>query len=175
MKTTEIVLQLENTSQLLLPKGSVFYSKRLLNPDAEEFIIEEAASEPRGTSFHIKIVLPNNQQDELPGMKSAIHQHFRYRKNKSEKQLKQTVRIGWRALSLAILFLAILIPLIIVVSKALPESGFSFTLREILIILGWVALWRPVDYLLYEWRIYRRDAKLFEKLEECSVEFLYDS
>jgi hypothetical protein len=174
MKTAEIVLHLQNTSQLLLPKESIFYSQRLLSPDAEEFIIEEAASQPRGTSFHIKIFLSTNQQEELPGMKSAIHQHFRYRKNKSGKQLKQTVRIGWRALSLAILFLAILIPLIIVVSKALPESGFSFTLREILIILGWVALWRPVDYLLYEWRIYRRDVKLFEKLEDCEVDFFYD-
>lgn len=174
MKTAEILLHLKNTSQLLLPNDSVFYSKRLLTPDAEEFIIEEAASQRRGTSFHIKVFLPNNQKQELPEMKSAIHQHFRYRKRKSEKQLKQTLRIGWRALLLALLFLAILIPLIIILSKTLPESGFSFTLREILIILGWVALWRPVDYLLYEWRIYKRDAKLFEKLEECSVEFLHD-
>jgi len=46
------------------------------------------------------------------------------------------------------------------------------TLRELFIILGWVALWRPAELLLYEWRPHKRNAKLFDKLAKCDVQVI---
>lgn len=37
------------------------------------------------------------------------------------------------------------------VSKLLLKSRLGITLRESLVISGWVALWKPVELLLYDW------------------------
>ena len=70
------------------------------------------------------------------------------------------------------MFLALLVFLTLIVIKLLPESGLSLTFREMLIILGWVALWRPADLLFYEWRPFKREVNLFRKLEQCKVEIV---
>lgn len=47
-----------------------------------------------------------------------------------------------------------------------PVSG---VLREWLVIVGWVALWRPLDTLLYEWRPIRRRERLLRRLATAEV------
>ncbi|HEU0284513.1 MAG TPA: hypothetical protein VFR52_05150, partial [Sphingomicrobium sp.] len=54
--------------------------------------------------------------------------------------------------------------------QQLPEPLGSF-LDEGLIIIGWVALWRPVEMLLYDWRPIRREKKMLDKLANVPVEF----
>jgi hypothetical protein len=105
-------------------------------------------------------------------IETAIHRHFAYRKIKSLKQLSRTLQRGWRSLLVAIVFLSLLVSFTLIVIGRMPEGGLSIIFREILIILGWVALWRPADLLLYEWRRFKRDANLFERLEHCKIEFI---
>ena len=48
-------------------------------------------------------------------------------------------------------------------------------LVEGLTVFAWVALWRPGELLLYEWYPFKRDARLFRKLEESEIRFSYDN
>ena len=171
-RDSEIILELNNTDQLLLAPGSLFYGKRMLNPDAEEFIIESAIIASSKDPIRLKIHLRKDETHRKEEIASAIHQHFIYRRKKSERQLKRIFRLGWESLLISIVLLGLLVSLIPVIVKSLPEGGLSLAFREILIILGWVALWRPVDFLIYEWRPFRREVNLFRKLEECKVEIV---
>ncbi len=170
MRVSEIILELNDLDQLLVAPHSRIPGKRMLNPDAEEVIIEEASAASSNDQVQLKIRLPNDETSRKDEISTAIHQHFSYRRKKSERQLKRVLRIGWRSLWISIGFLGLLVTLIPVLVKLLPDGGLSLTFREILIILGWVALWRPADFLLYEWRPFRREVKLFRKLEQCEVE-----
>lgn len=40
---------------------------------------------------------------------------------------------------------------------------------EGLYIVGWVAMWRPLEIFLYDWRPIRRRQRLFAKLAEIPV------
>ncbi|WP_296810943.1 hypothetical protein [Thiocapsa sp.] len=42
-------------------------------------------------------------------------------------------------------------------------------LAESLIILGWVANWKPLEIFLYDWWPIRRDARLFRRLAAARV------
>ena len=172
MRIIEIILKLEDLDQMLIVPHSVFYGKRMLRPDAEEFLIEEAEKHPRRTAIYLKVYLPPDTLNRSQEIETAVHQHFTYRKNKSLKQLRRTLQLGWRSLLIAILFLSVLVSFTLIVIRQLPEGGLSTIVREILIILGWVALWRPADLLLYEWRQLNRDANLFERLERSNVEVI---
>jgi len=172
MRVTEIILKLENVDQMLIAPRDVFYGKRTLNRNAEEFLIEESEKHPYQTAIYLKVYLPPDALNRAQEIEAAVHQHFTYRKNKSLKELGQTLQFGWRSLLVAIVFLSLLVLFTLLVIRRLPEGGLSIIFREILIILGWVALWRPIDLLLYEWRQFKRDANLFNRLAQCKIEVI---
>ena len=172
MKASEIILELHDLDQLLLVPDSLFYGKRMLNPDAEEVIIEEVTKAALGDHIRLKIHLLEDKITRKDEILAAIHKHFNYRREKSETKLKKVLHLGWQSLLISIVFLGILISLTLLIIKLLPEGGLSITFREILIILGWVALWRPADLLLYEWRPFKREINLFRRLERCDLEIV---
>lgn len=172
MSISEIVLEFNSADQLFIAPDSLFHGKRMLNPDAEEVIIEEVAKASSSDHIHLKIHLRKDEISRKDEIATAIHQHFTYRRKKSERQIKMILDLGWRGLMVSIVFLAFLISLTLFVLKQVPEGSFSVIIREILVILGWVALWRPADFLFYEWRPLKREANLFRKLERCEVEII---
>ena len=56
------------------------------------------------------------------------------------------------------------------INQTLPAGPFASSVQEGLTILGWVALWRPAEIVLYEWRPLKRDLRLLEVLEHLRVE-----
>ena len=175
MKTVaEIILRLQHPDQLLIAPGSVFHNKRRLNADAEEYLIEESSIQPHHTYISLQLHLRAGTADRVQDITNAIRQHFAYKKKKSERQLAQTLRLGWRSLLIAIVFLGILASLTFIMVRLLPQGGVTIVLQEILIVLGWVALWRPADLLLYEWRSFKKEVNLFARLEKCEVDVIME-
>jgi hypothetical protein len=172
MKISEITLVAKDMEQILLPPTSLFYGKHKLNPEAEEFLIEETTIGSPCDQVHLTIHLHKDEIIRKDEIAAAVHDHFTYRRKRSERELKRIFQLGWQSLLISIAFLGLLVYLIPLMVRLMPEGGLSLTFREILIILGWVALWRPADFLLYEWRPYKREINLFRKLEECKVEIL---
>lgn len=78
-------------------------------------------------------------------------------------------RLGWSSLLIGFIFLSVMYLLTKIINNLASEDGFTITIKESFIILGWVALWRPAELLLYEWRPFKRDMNLFHKLEKCEV------
>lgn len=175
MEVSEIILELNDVDQLLIAPGSLFYGKRILNTDAEERIIEEAETVSSRYPIYLKIYLRKHEMSRKDEIATAIHQHFCYRRKKSERQLKKVLRLGWRSLFISIVIFGVLVSLTIAILKLFPEGRLSLTFREILIILGWVALWRPADILLYDWRPFKREVNLYRRIEQCEVEVVAGS
>ncbi len=51
-----------------------------------------------------------------------------------------------------------------------PGSGtVSQMMAEGLLILGWVAMWRPLQIFLYDWWPVRHQSRLYEKLAKMPV------
>ena len=99
-----------------------------------------------------------------------IHKHFSYCNEKTKQQLANVLKLGWENLFIAFVFLAVMFFLTKALVTHLPQGGLMQVLRELIIILGWVALWRPADLLLYEWRPFKRKVKLFERIAACKVQ-----
>src|SRR6187397_2948142 len=50
-----------------------------------------------------------------------------------------------------------------------PDSHVIAVLREGLLIVGWVAMWRPLEVFLYDWWPIRAEARLFDRLSAMTV------
>lgn len=169
--TAEIKLQLLNINELLRSPISL-YRKRILKTDAEEFIVEEAEGLTRKASIIIKVHLPLSEVKHQNEIAPAIHRHFCYRREQAQKKYKRIFQYGWRILFIALGLLAVIFSLTEIALYFMPQNKLVMFIRESFIILGWVALWRPLELLLYDWYPVKTDINLFYRLEHSKVQII---
>lgn len=162
-----IILHLQNAEQII-SKPSL--RKHRLTDEAEEFILEEAYKFSNSSEICFKLYVLKESADDPVEIAETIHDHFGYLKKKSARKLSQTLKVGWINLLLGTTVLGLLVLLVIFMGKQFPEGGFLTVTREIIIILGWVIIWRPVETLLYDWRPFKREVNLYHRLEQSKVE-----
>ena len=56
---------------------------------------------------------------------------------------------------------------------SVSQSRFVEVFREGLLIVGWVAMWRPLEVFLYDWWPIRAEVRLFERLSTMPVRIEY--
>lgn len=54
--------------------------------------------------------------------------------------------------------------------RSLQGGEWVHVAEEGLLILGWVAMWRPIELLLYDWRPQRRMQRTHQNLARMRVE-----
>jgi hypothetical protein len=167
----EIKLQLLNIDELLRSPGSL-YRKRTLKADAEEFIVEEAEAIPRKAAINMKVYLAFSEIKYKDDIAPAIHRHFCYRREQSQKKYKRILQYGWRILFIALGLLAVIFSLTEIAIRFMPDNRIVLFIRESFIIFGWVALWRPLELLLYDWYPVKTNINLYYRLEHSNVQII---
>jgi hypothetical protein len=170
-ETSEIKLQLININELLRSPISL-YRKRTIKSDAEEFIVEEAEALPRKAAINMKVHLALSEAKHKDEIAIAIHRHFCYRREQSQKKYKRTFQYGWRILFIALGLLAVIFSITEIAVRLIPDNRLVLFIRESFIILGWVALWRPLELLLYDWYPVKTNINLYYRLEHSNVQVI---
>jgi len=166
----KIEISLNRLPQLFNSLDPSPFHERDLDQDAEDYIIGSAEEIGLQRPIELVIHLPS---DQLPSSSAhdlgeAIHNYFGYREAHERRRLRLLFRDGRIALvsGLAFLFCCVL----------LRELAFSFgndTASDIfgegMLIIGWVAMWRPLEIFLYEWVPIRRRCKVLAKLAAMPV------
>ena len=166
----KIFVLLDKAEDILIDSSGPINRKNILNEATERLVIEDARKMGHGP---VKIVVQlSTGQDENNVIESAIRNHFAYCRQKQYESLRHTLKTGWISLLVGFVFLAIMYFIVRLVTPYLREGGFLITIRELFIILGWVALWRPAELLLYEWFPFFRDAKLFSRIQHSEIKII---
>lgn len=85
-------------------------------------------------------------------------------------QRAAVLREGLQTLGLATIFIAVVVLLATGVKGWLEGSGLLSTLvRDGLVIAAWVALWRPIDILLFETWLLRREQRVLAAVATLPV------
>ena len=103
-------------------------------------------------------------------LSKAIRGHFAHRRDEEARAIRSLLRQGRQALAIGIAFLFVCGAAGIFASKALPSPVGSFV-QEGLLIVGWVANWRPLEVFLYDWRPLRVRQKLYDALAQIEIRF----
>ena len=166
--TNEIVLRLEKPGDALYKSVIPLSSKRLLHPEVEQFLFDEAEDINKGNAIEIVIQLKQNDADSEK-LIPIIHQHFKKQEEAAVKEVKSIVRLGWKGLIIAFAFLIAMYLLSRLLFRVMEASTFVLSVREFFIILSWVALWRPAELLLYEWRPVKEKGQYAAKLARATI------
>ena len=150
------------------------FRERDLDPRAEEFIVEWARDLPRDAPLTLLVHLERacGPEDEATMLGDAIHGYFKQRALDSQRRLRELFRRGRISLVIALAFLSASLAVSDLVGSV-SQSRFVEVFREGLLIVGWVAMWRPLEVFLYDWWPIRAEVRLFERLSTMPVRIEY--
>lgn len=164
-------LKLKSIAQLYNSFDPSPFHERDLDDAAAEYI-EDAVRELHGSDPHIKLVIhlyEHVDTDATAKAMDAIHHYFAYRAHVSRLKLRQQLRIGRLSLLVGLLFLGFCFELSVLFGAY--GGAIAPIAREGLLIIGWVAMWKPLEIFLYDWWPILGQIRLYEKIATVPVEF----
>ena len=99
----------------------------------------------------------------------AFHNYFVDRAEHAGLELKDLLRTGRLSLLIGMGVLALSLDLSARFSSAGSKGVFGQYWIEGLVIIGWVALWRPMEIFLYDWWPLLRERNLYRHLATAEV------
>jgi len=168
MKTSRIQLRLRELPQLFNSMDPSPFLDRDLDADAEEFIMSWAREHPKDHELELTIHLATPPPpDRAAGVEEAVHHYFSMRAQMKNHEFRQLMRRGQLSLVIGLAFLA---GCLFLGEFARLGSGTGGNIvREGLTIIGWVAMWRPLEIYLYDWWPVRDEQRLLARLTRMHV------
>lgn len=166
-----IEINLREIRQLFNSLDPAPFHEQDLDAAAEEYIVgavrELGLHEPN--KLIVYLPQPACADVDAAGLPAAIQHYFAYRAAHVASELKQTLRFGAVSLAIGFAFLFLCLTLR-QVSSVVISGAAAQIFAEGLLIVGWVALWRPLEVFLYEWWPIRYRQRLFDYLASMPVE-----
>lgn len=141
-----------------------------LDRHVDTYIVESVRELPPAAPIRLVLHFPPAAEGADPEtIAESIHNHFTYRAHGALLELRQTLRNGRISLVIGIVFLFACLTLRTLV-RAQGGGMPAGILEEGLLIMGWVAMWRPIQIFLYDWWPIQRSRRIFERLVAIPVE-----
>ncbi|HJW09878.1 MAG TPA: hypothetical protein VJ483_09605 [Holophagaceae bacterium] len=163
-------LRLRNERQLFDARDPAPFRERDLDDEAVEWILDSLEELPRGAPFKIVIHLSEAPPTMPPeAIREAIRAHFAYEVLRLQRRRKREVKDGaiFLVVALAILFLCLGLSLW---AERLTNPALAHLLSQGLPIVGWVAMWRPLELFLYDWWPLRQRIALCQQAVDAEIE-----
>jgi hypothetical protein len=169
---TEIAIRLHSIGQLFNSFDPSPFRERDIASGVEEFVVGWVRELPRRAPFVIVVELPPEETAKPEALRigEAFANYFSYRARIAEQDLRELFRVGRLFLVIGVAVLAACLVASQLVAAWLPHDVIARVLEESLIIVGWVANWRPIEIWLYDWVPLRRRIKLYQRIAAAKVE-----
>lgn len=163
-----IELKLRDLRQLFHQLDPAPFREKDLDPDAEAYIVDAVREIGPDRATRLVVHLPGSQlgTEAAHTLPEAIHNYFGYRTQQTRMELRRLLRSAFTNLVIGLLFLFACLTL----RRTLAMAESHEVLREGLLIIGWVALWRPVEMFLYDWWPLLRRARRLESIARMPVQ-----
>lgn len=168
----ELNLYLAESRQLFDSLDPAPFRERDLDPKADAYIVDWARETPAAVPLRLVVHLGRETATEgMDGiLRGAVDDHFRRRAQATWARLRRLFREGRIAFVIGLGFLLAAIAVGEWLASRISSVRYSIVVQESLIILGWVAIWRPMGIFLYDWWPIRAEARLLDRLAEMDVQ-----
>jgi hypothetical protein len=167
---TCIDIKLRSADQVFDGRDPAPFHERDLEEAAVEYILGAVQEIPPKAPFKMVFWIADTRALQMPvaTFVGAVRAHFTYEVERLRRRIREHVRQGEITLMVALVALAFFLTLA-ELTRFLPPGTFHQILREGLIIIGWVVMWRPLELLLYDWWPMVRQRRLCERVVEAEI------
>jgi hypothetical protein len=147
-----IEIELQSLMQIFNSFDPAPFHEKELDVNAEVYIYNSVAEFPLKKPLELIIYLPPSEigKETEKILNKAIKNHFSYKSLLTDIELRRVLQRGRRNMAIGVVFLFLCL-LIIGLLSTLNGDLLKTTLSEGLTIIGWVAMWEPVNVFLYGW------------------------
>ena len=169
-----IDLNVRHSRQLFDGRDPAPFHERDLDDDAVEYLLGAAQEIPRKQPLAIVVTISEEPEPRLAPdvIVEAVRSHFTYEGEQVERRLREHVRRGQMILGVGLTVLVVFLALA-ESTVSLPAGPLREILREGLVITGWVAMWRPLEVLLYDWWPLIDERRQVRRILDAPVSILY--
>lgn len=169
---TEVSVRARTVASLFNSFDPSPFRERDIDSAVEEFVVGWVRELAPGDPFNIAVHLPAEEarRPETAGIGDAFRHYFDYRAQVAERDMRELFRIGRRSLAIGLAVLAACLVASQLFAAIIPEPMTARVVEESLIIVGWVANWRPIEIYLYDWLPIRRRIRLYRRIAAAPVE-----
>lgn len=166
-----IEIRVDEISQLFNTLDPFPFKARDLDDSAEEYIVGWARELPKDQPFRILIHLPAKEAETAAAqdIEPALKRFFSYRADVVGRDLKELFRVGRSSFLIGLAALGLCLAAGNVVTGRIGSDYIGRFIEEGLIIVGWVANWRPLEIFLYDWWPLVRRRNLYRRLAAGTV------
>ncbi len=165
-----IELRLNEVAQLYNMLDPAPFHEKELDAEADRYLFSAAREIGADKNFKFVIELPPAAIDASTerSIEAAIRNHFTYRLQTRRRDLRHELQRGRTSLVIGLVFLVACMALR-ELAHSLAATAITRILGEGLLILGWVAMWGPLDIFLYGWWPIAGECRLLERLAVIDV------
>jgi hypothetical protein len=170
LRRRPIELRIREIGQLFHSLDPLPFRERDLDERVEEYVVGwagEMAKAPVNIVIHLPMA--EARREEAAHIHDAMRNYFEYRAEVIGWELRDLFRIGRTSLAVGLAMLASCVVLGQLLESAFRDDYLSRFFDEGLIILGWVANWRPIQIFLYDWQPLARRRRLYGRLAKADV------
>lgn len=163
-----IEIRLREVRQLFHHLDPAPFREKDLEPAAETYIDDAVREVGPHQPCRLLVHLPEAEchTADAKTLPEAIANYFQYRAQQSRVELRRLLRRGVISLAIGLAFMFACLSL-----RRWVAAGNDYdVLREGLLLIGWVALWRPIEVFLYEWWPIRAQQGRFEAIARMPVQ-----
>lgn len=173
---TCVDIRLKSEGQLFDQRDPAPFREKDLEDDAAAYIVgslrEVGMKGPVKLVIHLAQKSPESVNIEV--IKKAIHSYFSHEAFVSSQKLSMNFKQSQIAMLIGLSSLFLFVFLSHQLGAYADTFGVQMA-REGLNIMGWVAMWRPIELTLYAWWPIWQDRRLYDYLSEIDVEVFYKS
>ena len=163
----DIELRIDRLDQLFDTLDPAPFRARSLDRDAEVYLLECAEDEPGAEPLRLRLLVPPSLREREAEVAEAVHAHFRWVLERAERRRTARARMHRFAMLLGG---AVLLAALGARGLFHAQAGsVGDVLREGLLLLGWVALWRPVEWVLFDTWEHRQRLSALKRLAIAEV------
>lgn len=169
-QVTEVAIRVHTIVKLFNSLDPSPFRESDIASGVEEFLTGWVRELPQKAPFTIAVDLPPEEvaKPEATYIGEAFAHYFNYRAHVAEQELRELFRVGQRFLAIGVVVLAACLTAS-QLAATLPNVMVARVLEESLIIVGWVANWRPMEIYLYDWLPIRRRVTLYRRIAAAKV------
>lgn len=168
---TLIEIRLREIRQLFHTLDPAPFREKDLDAAAESYLLD--ACREAGIRRPLRLIVhlpgPEAHSEAARTLPDAVHNYFAYRERELGADILRLLRYGAASFVIGLLFLVACLALRRWAIAGAPNIDRAIV-DEGLLILGWVALWRPTEVLLYDWWPLARRRAILRRLATLPVE-----
>lgn len=162
----------KNSRQLFNERDPAPFRERDLDENFVTYVLSSVQEFPLKTPMKLRIVIrdESDQAVEQTILREAVRAHFAYESKLTQAKLRERLRVGkwFFVIGLITLFACLSVSQFL---GSLESSSKIWSIaREGFVIIGWVAMWRPVEVFLYDWWPLREQRLFLEKVAQMSLD-----